>query len=145
MKTFNNCLELGKIYEKESIKYLDYDSYEYSEGKCKEWDIKINKDKEIIYYEVKAELGCFKYNNICIEYMCSGKASGIEATIAQYWIHYAIKDNNKKLYDVFLIPTIILKKMINEKKYNRIVQCGDNNNASCYLFKMNLFNDYKIC
>jgi hypothetical protein len=144
MKGFKNCLEFGKKYEIETLKYLDYDKYEISEGKNKEWDIKINKDNDITLYEVKAEIGCFKYNNLCIEYRCNNIDSGITATKAKWWIHYAIKDILNNLYIVFKIPTKKINEMIQTKKYNRIVKCGDNNNAECYLFKLDLFEEYKI-
>ena len=115
-----------------------------SQGKVKEWDIKTIKDDITLYYEVKSETNAFKYNNLCIEFNYNDKPSGINATIADFWIHYAIKDRQKNIYVVFKIPTNDLKNMITNKEYHRIVQGGDRNSSSCYLFKMSLFEKYKI-
>tara|TARA_R110000868_G_scaffold352655_1_gene613902 strand:- start:306 stop:746 length:441 start_codon:yes stop_codon:yes gene_type:complete len=142
MASFKSCLAFGKIYERETLKHIKYDTHEFSIGNCKEWDIKTLNDGVETYYEVKSEVNCFKYGNICVEYKCNNKDSGINATTADYWVHYAIKDKIKNIYDVRIIPVKELRQMITDKLYTRIVYCGDNNNSACYLFKMNLLDKY---
>ena len=142
MKTFQELLEFGQSYEKETLKYLMYDSFEFSVGAFKEWDFKIIKDNTPTYYEVKSELNCFKYGNILVEFeKVNGTKSCISATTADYWVHYAIKDKDKKIYDVRFIPVKDLKQMIEDKKYSKIVM---SNMALCYIFKMSLFDKYKV-
>lgn len=143
MPGFRKCLEFGKIYERETLKHIKHDSYEFSIGKCKEWDIKTIKDGVETYYEVKSELNCFKYGNILVEYSCNGKPSGIAGTTANYWVHYAIKDKIKNIYDLTIIPVEDLRKMVEDKLYHKIVNYGDCNCFS-YIFKMSLFDKYLL-
>jgi|TARA_R110000868_G_scaffold60915_2_gene185488 hypothetical protein len=144
MNKFSGCLTQGKFYENETLQYLNYDLHQFSVGKVKEWDIQTIKDGVITHYEVKSETNAFKYGNLCIEFSYNGSKSGIDATIADYWVHYAVKDKPNNIYVVFIIPTQELKQMINEKKYFRIIQGGDQNKSGCYLFKMGMFDKYKI-
>ena len=141
---FQECLKLGKYYELETLKHIKYDTYEFSIGKCKEWDIKTINNEVNTYYEVKSDLVAYKYGNICIEFNCSKKDSGITATTADYWVYYVIEDRKLNKYKAYIIPTVELKQMIQDKLYTRIVKCGDGFNASCYLFKMTLFDKYKL-
>ena len=140
MATFKECLEFGKIYERETLKHVEYDSYEFSEGKCKEWDLKTIKDNNITYYEVKSEVNCFKYGNVLVEFTYNHQPSGINATTADYWVHYAIKDTKKKEYNLSIIPVKELKEMIKNKLYHKIVFSG---NSDCYIFRMSLFDKYR--
>ena len=39
MNKFTNCLVQGKKYEIETLKYIDCDSYNFSQGNFKDWDI----------------------------------------------------------------------------------------------------------
>ena len=141
---FKKSLEFGKIYESETLKYLEYDNVEFSIGKCKEWDIKTTKDNKETYYEIKADLVAYKYGNLCIEFKCSNVDSGISSSIADYWVYYVIKNKEKKLYDVYKIPTDDIKTLIKNKSFHRKVRCGDYNNAECYLFSSSLFSNYKL-
>jgi hypothetical protein len=141
---FQECLKVGKYYELETLKHIKYNTYEFSVGICKEWDIKTITDDKTIYYEVKSDLTAIKYGNICIEFNYKKKDSGINITTADFWVYYVIEDRKLNLYKVFIIPTNIIKEMINNKLYTRIVKCGDGYNSSCYLFKMDLFESYKL-
>ena len=141
---FWELLKFGKYYELETLKYIKYDSYEFSIGAFKEWDIKTIKDNKETYYEVKSENNCFKYGNILIPFSTGGQAGGIDATTADYWVHYAIKDKELNKYELRIIPVKELKQMIYEKKYHKIVKSGLCNNVMCYIFKMSLFDNYKL-
>jgi len=142
MNNWINCLSQGKRYEQETLKYLDYDEIEMSEGRCKEWDIKITKNNQIQYIEVKSELLAGKTGNICIEYECNDEPSGIRATIAEYYFCYVLYDY--KPYEVYKIPVKILKQMIIDKKYNRDCKGGDGFRARMFLFRKELFNNYLL-
>tara|TARA_R110000868_G_scaffold6452_12_gene36600 strand:- start:1532 stop:1978 length:447 start_codon:yes stop_codon:yes gene_type:complete len=144
MSKFNNCLNQGKFYELETLKYIKYDTYNISKGIFKEWDIEAYQSKVPIYYEVKSETNAFKYGNLCIEFKCNNKDSGVNATIADYWVHYAIKSKELNIYDLFIIPIMDLRQMIIDKKYNRIIKGGDGKRSECYIFNMKTFNEYII-
>lgn len=143
MSSFKSCLAFGQIYERETLKHIKYDTYEFSIGKFKEWDIKTTTDDIDTYYEVKSELNCFKYGNILVEYSCNGNPSGIAGTTADYWVHYAIKDKIKNIYELRIIPVRELRQMIEDKLYHKIVNYGDCNCFS-YIFKMGLFDKYLL-
>ena len=142
MTNFIDCLTQGKKYEQETLKYLDYDEVQVSEGKVKEWDILITKNNQKQYIEVKSELLAGKTGNICIEYECNNQPSGIRATIAEYYFCYVLYEN--KPYEVYKIPVKILKQMITDKKYNRDCKGGDGFRARMYLFRKDLFSEYKL-
>jgi len=142
MTNFDNCLSQGKKYEQETLKYLDYDEVQVSEGKVKEWDILITKNNQKQYIEVKSELLAGITGNICIEYECNNQPSGIRATIAEYYFCYVLYDN--KPYEVYKIPVKILKQMITDRKYHRDCKGGDGFRARMYLFKKDLFSEYKL-
>jgi len=144
MNKFTGCLDQGKFYERETLKYIEYDTHCFSVGKCKEWDIEIYKNKVPIYYEVKSETNAFKYGNLCIEYEYDEKKSGIDATIADYWVHYAISSKELNIYKLFIIPTPELRQMILDKKYLRKITGGDRNLSRCYLFSMTSLEKYNV-
>lgn len=144
MSKFTSCLSQGQFYERETLKYIEYDTYKFSVGKCKEWDIEVYKHGVPLYYEVKSETNAFKYGNLCIEYEYNEGKSGIDATIADYWVHYAIKDKAKNIYSLFIIPTAELRQMIINKKYLRKITGGDRNLSKCYLFRMTELSDYNV-
>jgi len=128
----------------ETLKHIKYDKYECSKGNFKEWDLEVYYNRVPIYYEVKSETNAFKYGNLCVEYENNGITSGIDGTLADYWVHYAIKDKEKNIYDLFIIPTANLRQMIKDKKYYRDIIGGDNKKTKCYLFKMTDLEKYKI-
>lgn len=144
MTQFIGCLSQGQFYERETLKYIEHDTYKFSTGKCKEWDIEIFKHGVPLYYEVKSETNAFKYGNLCIEYEYNECKSGIESTIADYWVHYAIKDKSKNIYSLFIIPTAELRQMIIDNKYFRKITGGDRNLSKCYLFKMTELSDFRV-
>jgi hypothetical protein len=144
MSKFTSCLSQGQFYERETLKYIEYDTYKFSVGKCKEWDIEVYKHGVPLYYEVKSETNAFKYGNLCIEYEYNEGKSGIDATIADYWVHYAINDKAKNIYSLFIIPTAELRQMIINKKYLRKITGGDRNLSKCYLFRMTELSDYNV-
>lgn len=144
MSKFNSCLNQGKFYEVETLKYIKYDTYEFSKGNFKEWDIEVYYNRVPLYYEVKSETNAFKYGNLCIEYENNGRTSGIDGTLADYWVHYAIKDKENNIYDLFIIPTANLRQMIKDTKYIKTIVGGDNKKTKCYLFRMLDLQKYKI-
>jgi hypothetical protein len=143
-ENFNLCLEQGKRYEQETIKYLDYDEFRYSLGKCKEWDIEIIKDNIKTLIEIKADFLASKTGNIAIEYEYNGTPSGINATNSTIWFLYVIKDDIKKEYDLYKVPTDYIKQLIKDKKYFLSCRGGDFKMSKMFLFRKSVFDNYKI-
>ncbi len=133
---FSKDLEFGKKYELETLKYLEYKEYKISDGCFKEYDILIRKNNnKKVRIEVKADRLAHKTNNLCIEFMSNNKSSGIETTTSHYYYIYEIIDDNE--YILYKIKTSLLKNMIINKKYNKILSGGDN--SKFYLFNKYLF------
>ena len=72
-----------------------------------------------------------KTGNICVEYESYGKASGIEATESDVWIHNLT--SNDEFVLGFIIPTETLKKIY---KQGYPVKGGDHNASRIYLLKI---------
>jgi hypothetical protein len=138
---FKEDLEFGNKYETELLQYLWFDKFEISQGYFKEYDIKCNWGDYEYTVEVKADRMTNRTGNICVEFECSGKPSGILTTTSNYYAYFEII--NEKEYILYFLKTKILKKMIEKKKYHRIVFC-DNFKNKAYLFNKNHFEKYII-
>lgn len=141
--TFKTDLKFGHKYEFEALKYLDYLKYEHTPNiKNKGYDIKLfKKDNKEEYIEVKADRYIHKTGNICIEYNCFGKMSGISTTTSNIYIIFSVKNNI--IDEVFKIPTETLKEYI--KNNNPISRnLGFNGQAKCYLINKEVFKDYRV-
>lgn len=139
--SFENKLKIGKYYEIECMKYINHKSYTQSIGNNKEYDIDlINKNNKNIKIEVKSDRHINKTGNICIEYKCNDVPSGITATKSKYWVIFEIYNDDD--YNMYIIKSKIIKDMIKDHKYKRIVMGGDGYRAGLYLFDKSLFKDY---
>ncbi len=139
---FQDDLKFGQKYEQELINILKPESYELSKGKFKPYDIIITNNNKIRKYEVKSDRLTYKTKNLCIEFECSNKESGIQTTESHYYAYFVITDNNN--YDLYIIPTKRLRKEIEKKSYHKIMNGGDGWRAKFYLFKIDKFEKYKI-
>lgn len=142
INTFVKDLELGNKYEKLLIEYLGYDDAKIMDGCFKDYDIEININNTMTYFEVKADRLTHKTNNICIEFECSNKPSGITTTKANHYAYYEIIDETK--YNLYMIPVSRIKKYIILNKYHRIINGGHNYNCKLYLFNKIIFSKYLI-
>jgi hypothetical protein len=140
--TFNKDLKFGQKYEKHALKYITYDKYEFAPNcKFKDYDIKCFNNNNIELYEVKTDRWTYKTNNICIEFNCNNKPSGIETTKANKYIYFSIKNNI--IDEVYIIPVDIIKTTIKNNK-PMIKNIGFKCRASCYLINKELFKKYLI-
>jgi hypothetical protein len=146
MSKFNNCLKQGNFYEEELKKYVSCDTFETSKSlkNFKDWDVKTTKNDKVLLFEVKSETNASKTGNICIEFSNSNMPSGINATKADYWVHYVIHDKDNNVYDIYIIPTNELKTIIKNKQYFRAMRGGDGGRAEFYLVKISTIQKYKI-
>jgi hypothetical protein len=139
---FKSDLIFGNKYEQEFVNYLGYDNFKIIEGHFKEYDIEIVIDNVIIYFEIKADRLTHKTNNICIEYECNNKPSGITTTKANHYGYFEIINDNE--YRLYVIPVNIIKKNINKKLYNRCINGGDGYRSKFYLFNKDIYSKYII-
>lgn len=139
---FYSDLKNGQSYELKLLNHISHIKYIQSQGNFKEYDLKIyHKPKRYNTYEVKADKQINIYGNICIEYECRNKPSGISTSTARYWALFECKD---ALYTLYIIPSKIIREYIEKKKYKRDCKGGDDYASKLYLFDKNLFKDYII-
>jgi hypothetical protein len=131
---FFTDLAFGNSYERRLVEMLKLTDYEIVKGCVKDYDIIDNGTR--LTYEVKADRNTIKTGNICIEYECNGKPSGITTTRADYIAYFEVEG---KLY---IIPTIRIIECINKQQYHRRINCGDGYKSRCYLFDKTLFTEY---
>ena len=139
---FKQDLELGNIYEQRSCKWIEKvkgATCEVSVGKFKPYDIKATKGGEVSLIEVKCDRMASKTGNIAIEFRCSGVGSGITTTGSDFYHYYILPEN--VMYE---IPTDVIRRMIEMKVYERTVRGGDGYRSEMYLFKLGLFEIYRI-
>lgn len=134
MSNFKSDLIFSKIYEKESLKYLEYDSYKFAPDIIfYKYDLKTIKDNIKTKYEIKADRMTYKTNNICIELNCLYKSK------SDYYLYYIIKPNN--FYDLYKIPINFIYEIIKNKN---VIRGGDNSKSELILLNKNLFKDYLL-
>jgi len=142
MSKFSNCLKQGQKYEDELLKHIEYDTFRTSQdmGVFYDWDIETTKDDIITSYEVKSEHLASRTGNICVEYINNNKKSGIDATKADYWVHFVIHSTH---YDMYVIPIERLRDLIKNKQYLRSLQGGDGYRSHFYLFPTKNLQEFK--
>lgn len=134
-------LELGKRYELvffENELITENEIYQ-SEGLCKGWDL---MTMDNIQYEVKVCRRWRQTGNLLVEFGCTGKRSGISTTTSDYWAFYQLGKGDDWI-KVILIPTYILKELIEKKRYHRIYYGAEYKQSDFFLFKENVLDEYK--
>ena len=105
-----------------------------------------NEREKILYnilteclIEVKSDFMWQDTGNVAIEFVNYGKASGIDATKAEYWIielHKRLPDGTTTVHTRLLESVADLKEKV---KNTRIVNGGDNNASRMYLVPLKKF------
>jgi hypothetical protein len=140
MEKFYDCLESARIYEIETLKYLEYDEFQFNNDY--RFDIQIIKDDKVTLIEVKSEKKASETGNICIEYMSRGRPSGINTTEAHFYYCYVIYDD--KRYRLFKIPVLDIKQIIKDKLYIRSCNGGDEMTSKLFLISIKTIEKYEI-
>lgn len=130
--SFVVSLKLWKEVEKVFMRYLvDYPwmvSLEFSQGKCKDYDIKMTTKDKVITYEVKSDRRSEETGNCCIEYMYKWQASWIFASKADYIVYYC---NRKWRIQERWLLTALLMDIEKETKSG-----GDGKRSRLFLFSV---------
>ena len=108
--SFNKDLEFGKKWEEVAKAFVSQtETLLDSAPNCefKPWDFR----SSVASYEVKSDRLAYKYGckTMFIEFECSGKPSGIQATEADFWMYFMVKPSGE--YVAYRIPVPELKKM----------------------------------
>jgi hypothetical protein len=138
MGNFKNDLKFGQTYEGMLTTLIKNDGYTTCNNK--DYDLALIENGETIYYEVKSDRLTSTTGNICIEFECYNKPSGITTTKANRYAYYEIKPDGK--YTLYIIPVRKIRKKIEQQKYKRIYAGGDNKASRFYLFDKTIFNKY---
>lgn len=143
---FTADLQYGQKYEEIAINELIDDGYELKEKAPNkyfpDYDFIMTKNDMDIKYEVKADRQAIKYGNFAIETESNNKSSGLVLSKADYYIYYLIKEDNSHIK--YIIPIALLKQMIADSLYHRIIKRVYGTSKKLYLFKLSLIEKYKI-
>ena len=85
--------------------------------------------------EVKSERDTWmKTGNICIEYECWNKPSGIRATESDYWFHNLCVGDNE--FCTLVFKTDVLRTIVDKLDYFKTVSGGDNKASKMFLVNL---------
>lgn len=85
--------------------------------------------------EVKSERDMWmKTGNICVEYECWNKPSGIRTTESDYWFHNLCVGDNE--FCTLVFKTDVLKTIVDKLDYFKTVSGGDNNASKMFLVNL---------
>lgn len=90
--------------------------------------------------EIKEDFSCARTGNVGVECESWGRLSGISISKADFYLYKVHQPDGTKR--VYIIKTELLKQMIADKKYHRIVVGGDpGSNSKNYLFTLKVIMD----
>lgn len=137
---FLQDLSFGQYYEELFITLIEHDGYKRCNNKY--YDIELLKGDKLVYYEVKCDKMLYRTNNICIEFECYNKDSGITTTKADKYVIFELFPD--ETFNLYVIPVKRIKQQINEKTYKRVMNGGDYKSSKFYLFDKEIFKKYLI-
>ena len=137
--TFSKDLAFGKKYEQLATEYFNYTEIKYAPNRMfKPYDFQVLECDKWIKVEVKADKMTKKTGNICIEFKCSNKPSGITTTESNYYIYFVVGTD-----DVYKIPTNDIRKIIRNNNFITY-KGGDNYRSEFYLIPKKYFVNYLV-
>jgi len=137
--SFTEDLAFGKNYEKLATEYFESDIVEHAPNKrFKPYDFKVFENNKWIKVEVKSDRMTKETGNICIEFKCSNKPSGITTTESDYYIYFVVGTD-----DVYKIQTEDIRAIIKNNKF-RTCKGGDFGRSEFYLIPRKYFEEYLV-
>ena len=134
---FKSDLSFGQRYEEEAIKLEGKGQPVETAPKDKafsDWDFKVGEE----CFEVKADRLAHRTGNLCIEYECNNRPSGISVTKATTWCYFVI--NPAGGYTYYKIPINALRKgCVGARLWHT-----DAGRTRFYLVPASLFAEYKV-
>jgi len=132
MVFFNDLKEGQKIEDEMIMIFSNKDSIVIKAPNKQFYDYDFIIDD--IKYECKFDKLASKTGNICIEFECNSKPSGISTTQSKYYI---IKTND----NIYKIKVKKIKKIIDNNNF-KIVNGGDGYRSKMYLIDKSYFEKY---
>jgi hypothetical protein len=87
--------------------------------------------------EVKEDFTCARTGNVGVEFECRGKPSGVSVSQADVYCYVVHEPTG--VVSVNFMKTSMLKELISDRRYHRIVNGGDpGSNSMNYLFHLSL-------
>ena len=140
--SFQTAYALGRKYEQVLLRTLNFNnisSYKVASGYFKDWDVFVQtKDGRTITFESKADTYAQRTNELAIEFRYRNEPSGIESTKATIWAHWVV--GTRRYY---LIPTRVLRRLIEEGKYTSIKRGGDGSMSAMYIVECETVKEYE--
>ena len=109
-------------------------------GNFKFFDVVGDRGNGIEFFEFKADRRAAETGNLAIEFLCSGKESGIWTTKADFWVHCVV---GEELQEIYCIPVSVLKEKIHRSEHSRIAVCDAGKNCM-FLFPKEAFETWKL-
>lgn len=138
MSAFTNDLKFAREYEMKFISYLDLTEYDEivmaPNYKFSDYDILVKKGSSETKYEIKADRLASKTGNLCIEFECFEKPSGISITKADYYGYFILG----KTEECYIIPVHYLRILIESGDYRKL-SGGDEGRSRFYLIPKSKF------
>lgn len=123
--------------EEEISAFFKNIGYTSSRNNDYRYDLEIVKNDVRFTVEIKEDFTCKRTDNVGVEFGCRGRPSGIEVSEADFYLYKIHTYSGIKFR---LIKTSVLKQLIVDKKYHRIVSGGDEgSNSMNYLFHLHVF------
>lgn len=136
--SFTADLKLGEEYQLKFIDYLDFAEYDEvimaPRYKFSDYDLMVKKGATEVKYEIKCDRLAAKTGNLCIEYECSEKPSGISVSKADYYGYFVLG----KTEECYIIPVHYLRILIESGDFRKL-SGGDKNRSRFYLIPKSKF------
>ena len=147
---FVKDLKDGQVFENIAIELEKITNVEHPLDKVeKRFDFN-DLDKNL-KYEVKSDKRTYYTENICIEYECNNKDSGITSTESDFYYYFVRKMINQETPDeykyvrCYKIPTQFIRDYITKRiSYIKRVKGGDGFRARLYLINESVFFKFLI-
>ena len=136
---FDIDLQKAKVTEAEVAKLLRkrYGDIDIETCDTIDYDIRFldGNDQEVTI-EIKEDFSCMNSGNVCLEYWCRGKPSGIDATKAKFFLYKIHVSPVQR--EFYICTSEKLRKLIADGQYLRKFENkGDPNSGTCgYLFRL---------
>ena len=106
------------------------------------YDVSVDIEGKTYTFEVKEDFMCMLTKNVCVEFECRGKPSGIAVSKANFFIYKIHESPVQRGY--YICSTKTLRKMIEEQAYFRIFESGGDpgSNTKGYLFKLDKYKSF---
>lgn len=143
--SFEADLAVAKQTERdvaEKLRYYFGIDLEFAFDNTNAYDIGCTIDGKTFTFEVKEDFKCMNTGNVCVEFECRGKPSGIATSKANFII-YKIHESPVN-FGYYMCSTRILRDMIAAQSYFRIFDAGGDagSNTKGYLFKLAVYKSF---